>query len=683
MSNTIESFVNQILPANYWITKSMEFSKVSTSGTLWYLKKWIVYYNYLFFKSTLTQSDYNEIAEIFNSFIESLPENQETKTNAKNFFFDIDIRDNSKYITLNDFIKDTPNFDTPKELEQHILSAKKFYFTYIMNLGGQSGYKKYIKELIIDKNSYTETLSKLSEKLSADAKDSDYKMLINDFHAALRNERQIFFYYGLFHGKETADLSGFYNLTNIGKSILNSSFDELLLIWEHQKILMVSQSPLTDIQKLDDDIIDNPELFEINCHPYISLLEIMVNNNAITLDEYQYVISRTHLRNDISFISENISELLENSKSKVEDFNRIADNKDEDFKKELAKFILGISDMSKDENSNYYSFLTKYNSKKVSINNIEKAKFILKHYKYISSYLDSTYKTQYEIFSSEIKKQYISKVNSSDYTVDITAQYEWSKYIINIDKNIYMGLIYLLTSMKLENFQYSLKEKHFKSAFESFKLILKSFGIKKKTEFVILMLEIQEHFKENNELYINIAEENEYQVIDPKEYESKITLINLNELSLKTAASNNVSRKRDISLIQTIKSYYFTEFIEDGNLKCDCCKETTFITTKGYPYIEFHHLIPFSTDNGPDHYLNLFGLCPNCHRKMHFIRPEEKSTLYSDLNENNNLSKSIIERIDTLLEQNILEAIHLEFLLKENIISKDTYDRYMDGEVAA
>lgn len=683
MSQTIDQFTNKLLPGNYWITKSMEFSKVSTSGTLWYLKKWIVYYNFLFFKDTLTQSDYDEIQNIFNSYIESLPNDKRLIDNAKNFFYDVDIRDNNEFITLNDFMKDVPNFQTASELEQYKLNAKKFYFTYIMNIGGQSGYKKYIKELIIDKNSYSKTLEMLKIKLREDSKESDFKMLVNDFHAALRNERQIFFYFGLFHGKETADLSGFYNLTNIGKSILHSSFDELLLIWEHQKLIMVSQSPITDIQKLNNDTIENPEYFEVNYHPYVSFLEIIVNNNAITLDEYQYVISRVHANDDLTFISENISELLENSQNKVKDFNRVADNKDEDFKKELAKFILGISDMAKDETCNYFSFLTKYNSKKVSVNDIEKAKFIIKHYKYITAYLDNQYKNQYEVFSSEVIKQYRSSVSGLEYDIDMNVQYEWSKYIINIDKNIYLGLIYLLFSMKLSSFEYTLKEKHFKSGYDSFKSILKSFGIKKKTEFAIIMLEIQEQFKENSQLLISITEDDEYQVIDPKEYTAEITLTHLNDLSIKAASNNVISRKRDISLIQNIKSYYFSNFLQDGLLKCDCCEETTFITTKGYPYIEFHHLIPFSTDFGPDHYLNLFGLCPSCHRKMHFMESQGKKTLYSDLSLNNNLRQNFKTRVNELLSQGILEAIHLEFLLKENIINKEEYEQYMNGEQAA
>ena len=49
MNNTI----NNILPGNYWLSKSMEFSKFNTSGSLWYLKKWFVFYHYVFLKAKL------------------------------------------------------------------------------------------------------------------------------------------------------------------------------------------------------------------------------------------------------------------------------------------------------------------------------------------------------------------------------------------------------------------------------------------------------------------------------------------------------------------------------------------------------------------------------------------------------------------------------------------------------
>lgn len=683
MTKSFEKFTNKVLPGNYWITKSMEFSKVTSSGTLWYLKKWMVYYKYLFFKDTITQSDYIEIKEIFDTFIESLPEEGDVRKNAQNFFFDIDIRDNNSFITLNDFLNNIPNMGSGRELLQYQISAKKFYFTYIMNLGGQSGYKKNIKEWIIEKNSYSKVLEKLEEKLESNDNSSEFRGLVNDFPATLRNERQIFFYYGLFHGSEKADLSGVYNLTNIGKTIINSSFDELLLIWEHQKIKMISQSPVTDIQKLgeDSDVIE-VEKFDINYHPYVDLLEVIVSNNAITLDEYQYVISRINQDDDLHEVSSNISDILEELQPKITKFNRAGDKKDEDFKKELAKFILGVSEMIKDDGTNYFSFLTKYTNKKVSISNFEKAKFVLKNYKYIINYLNEQHSDEYENFRKGLKEKYKTSVNQTDYEVDINLKYEWSKYIINLDKNIYLALIYILCSLKRSTYDYSLTENIFKNEFLNFKSLLKSFGIKKKTEFVTLMSEIQESFEEDGKLIISTLDEDEYKIIDPLEYGTEVTIDKLNDISQRASERNITSRKRDTTLIQTLKTFYFTNFLNDKKLiKCDCCNDTTFLTTKNYPYIEFHHLIPFSTDYGPDHYLNLFGLCPSCHRKMHFSKIEDKKNLYRDLSSSNSLQITLKERINTLLEDGILEAIHLEFLLKENMINEFEFNEYMSGNI--
>ncbi|MCT7497626.1 HNH endonuclease [Aliarcobacter cryaerophilus] len=682
MPLSITDFVEKIIPGNYWLTKSMEFSKVNSSGTLWYLKKWIVYYKYLFFKDSITQVDYNEIRDIFISFIDSLPDNEDVRQNAENFFFEIDIRNNESFLTLNDFLNNIPNLSTPKELQQYIVSAKRFYFIYIMNVGGQSGYKKDIKEWIIEKNSYYSVLEKLKGKLVLDNKELEYGMLISDFPASLRNERQIFFYYGLFHGNEKADLSGFYNLTNIGKSIINASFDELLLIWEHQKIKMISQSPLTDIQKLSEDIPINSEKFNTCFHPYVSFLEIMVNNNAITLDEYQYVISRVSQEDDLKEISDSISDILEKSQVKISSFNRIADKKDEDFKKELAKFILGISEMKKDEGSNYFSFLTKYTNKKISVSDLNKAKFVLKNYKYITNYLDEQYMKRYNQFQNELRNKYNSSTNSQVYEIDINLKYEWSKYIINLDKNLYFGLIYILCSLKISKYDYCLDEIMFGEEFNNFKSLLKSFGIKKKVEFVNLMMGIQDTFKVENKLLVSVSED-AYSMADLINLEIEVSVEKLSEISRRASVNNVISRKRDTTLIQTLKTYYNKYYLTDERLiKCDCCKQTTFLTTNNYPYIEFHHLIPFSTDYGPDHYLNLFGLCPNCHRKMHFISTESKNALYSDLSLNNNMQKTLQNRISDLLSENILEPIHLEFLLKEKIITIEEYDIYMNGEIA-
>lgn len=39
---TYESFYSSVLPGNYALTKSMELTRETTSGTLWYTKKFLV-----------------------------------------------------------------------------------------------------------------------------------------------------------------------------------------------------------------------------------------------------------------------------------------------------------------------------------------------------------------------------------------------------------------------------------------------------------------------------------------------------------------------------------------------------------------------------------------------------------------------------------------------------------------
>ena len=54
----------------------------------------------------------------------------------------------------------------------------------------------------------------------------------------------------------------------------------------------------------------------------------------------------------------------------------------------------------------------------------------------------------------------------------------------------------------------------------------------------------------------------------------------------------------------------------------------TFVTRRNdEPYLEGHHLIPMSKqdrfDKSLDVYANIIGLCPNCHRQLHFGRLSE------------------------------------------------------------
>lgn len=672
-------FIDNILPGNYWLTKSMEFVRINSSGTLWYLKKWIVYYHYIFFKDTLYGRDYGEIENIFKDFIDSL--DISVREEAKNFFFEVDIS-SSNFIKITDFIRTNEHFEVEAEHRNFILNAKKFYFIYIMNIGGQAKFKKRTKEIIQQGYTYEETIKIIKEEMLADGKSlRQFKNdIMADFHASIRNERQIFFYYGFFHGKESSDLTGFYNLTNIGKTIIKANFNELLIIWEHQKIKMISQSPVADIQKIEKKARTNYSNFSILNHPYFTLLEILNKKNVISAFQYQYVISKINNETNIEYLLNNVigNDRNENRcMDKAFSFNRRSENKSEDFLKEIKKFILGICNLPKDENTNYYVFTSWLNDNKIVITNNEKANYVLKNYKIFVDYLEEKYKNIYKNFQSELKQKYLKKVNKKDFEISDDIKYEWYKYIINYDRNLFINLIYISIALKEGKYDYNIKANTLFEYYEKYKFILTSFGIKKK-DFKYIILDIQ--LKLNDNQFYVIAEEEEYISLEPEEFIEEIAEENLRELSLRCVDENNInttlSRKRNFTLINLIRSYYLNNYSdsETNLIKCDCCESITFIKDDKYPYLEFHHLIPFSSDFGPDHYLNLFGICPNCHRKLHFINKEEKPQLYVNLSNKNNIQKNLFERIDGLSRDKALEPIHMDFLKKEKIINNEQYD---------
>ena len=72
-------------------------------------------------------------------------------------------------------------------------------------------------------------------------------------------------------------------------------------------------------------------------------------------------------------------------------------------------------------------------------------------------------------------------------------------------------------------------------------------------------------------------------------------------------------------------SVIFSEAIRTGHRNC----RQTIAASSGEPYVEAHHLVPMgvsdqypeaSLDVGP----NIFALCPNCHRAIHYGEDDRK-----------------------------------------------------------
>lgn len=76
--------------------------------------------------------------------------------------------------------------------------------------------------------------------------------------------------------------------------------------------------------------------------------------------------------------------------------------------------------------------------------------------------------------------------------------------------------------------------------------------------------------------------------------------------------------------------------ILNASFKCEYNPQhQTFLTKFGSPYMEKHHLIPMEKYNDfeldIDHYINIFSICPTCHRAIHHGDRETKRRLVADL----------------------------------------------------
>lgn len=93
-----------------------------------------------------------------------------------------------------------------------------------------------------------------------------------------------------------------------------------------------------------------------------------------------------------------------------------------------------------------------------------------------------------------------------------------------------------------------------------------------------------------------------------------------------------VRKNPRIAKLSLVKSKYRCAIDADHN---------TFVTSKGFPYMEGHHLIPCNYSNAKyfwekygrniDCVSNIICLCPTCHRKIHYASNEEKTKMIEQI----------------------------------------------------
>ena len=104
---------------------------------------------------------------------------------------------------------------------------------------------------------------------------------------------------------------------------------------------------------------------------------------------------------------------------------------------------------------------------------------------------------------------------------------------------------------------------------------------------------------------------------------------------------------------------YVKQVLEQANYECEInSKHTTFISkSTNKQYMEAHHLFPMSAqeeiNNSLDIPANIIALCPECHRKIHFAKIEEKNEMILSLFKNRESELKVFgitQTADDLLE---------------------------------
>lgn len=680
----VDEFIDGITPGNYFLTKSMEITKINTSGTLWYLKKFLVLYDAIFLSKIVRTADgMAKIKNNFENYINSLPESQ--RTNANKFFFpdNIDIRKN--YKTYMEFAGPIES-EYFTDINQYMALVDKYYFVYLMNIGGQSGVKAFLREKIYNTNFEVKNLNKLIDeyKLQHPDENIDNNQIINDYHAALRNERQILFYFGFVHSRSNGTINDkeFASLTPIGELAIQANAKEFALIWEHQKIKMVSQPVTVEIPSIKNCEYCNSEKFKINTSPYLTILKCMLANGDLFPKFYDLVLSRTNDDN-VDLVINNYDSLkkkLDTIKANITRYGIKSDLANEDFEKEIKKYMLGIrSDLSKDHGDNYFGCVRNLHKYGWKITNHDRLKHIVNIYSQINEYKMQRYGNMLKECEKELRNKYLATATGQEYHMNHRIKMSWDLYNIKKEKIIMLALIvndYMMNNnIELNNLNnyndlYEYGKKYFSN-------ILKSNNLTKKNEIINALKNVAEKIK--NQKLSEIEYDIDYSVEEV--YVNRFSTLNSTDLlnRIKEVSEENVrptlERKRDSRIISLLNAYYLANYSDENNLiKCECCGQTTFIKNNDEPYLEYHHLIPFSIADGPDHYENLFGICPMCHRKIHSIKDTYKDKLYNGFDEYNHFQKNIVNRLKDLYKKHILKSYQLEYALSEQIINEEEYN---------
>jgi len=666
-------------------TKHIKFNKIWTSkdkfifrigdskkpiGPHWYMKKTLVIWKYfLIDRRKITEETLKEIADIFQKFIDSIPD-ATVKETAEDYFFSP--KDFRKPNTIIDFEK----FNDSDQNQE--INTRKVFITYLMGIGGQSCLKKFITEQFSEKNititkiqkaipKEQERLKKIKSKCNG--LDDSMRGVLADYHAEIRNYRQLLSYRGIIPQQKDG-----YTLNEISKLCCNADSTLIMAIWEHQKIKWRVDNPW--IRTLRSD---NPEQkyktyedfqdFKVNNYLGLILVlhELYLKDGKdayISFEDYKFIISR-EVPFDIKTVLKKIYDFRNHSQAEKEKIaaafsqrpktRKFSKNKpksgSEDFYKEVKNIIYGLSEYKFSPTTSIYNNLLKYDDGKLTINKPELFEIFAKYLVNVQLYIDGKYREFYakvaryvslkqidEIYAASINEQYNKNLegirekylqNQSD---ELNTFYDktldsWNRYMTGIDDKL---LIYAYASVLVLNNYDSIKNEKSFCKFVSNSIsddLVNIIGTEKSDLIKILEETIRnilekQPFTEINYLSASKNSNEDDKWID-KELQTNSRSVVLQKLAkidsdlmYEQDKQGKRVRSRNTRMMRLVAKQRLEEKIIMNKKRknypvqhCDVCDNK--FGEKGGP--ECHHMIPFE-DHGPDDSLNYAFLCKECHK---------------------------------------------------------------------
>lgn len=681
---TFKNFYEITNPDKYWKIKDT-YVVTMTTGNYWSLKKYIVYYINFYINRGLINSDTLKHTYLnFSTFVDSIKDDVMHEYAKKYFLDGLDFKTIIPYSDFNDM---------GNKYDHH---ARSMYVVRLLGIGGQSGIKEYIKDLLnknktlseiislVDKrkdyyikNNVSDTNTKI--KIVEDGKTKEIHEIVNskgektqidstlsDFYAAFsRNTRQVYSKLGFLPPNADGIVHN-----QISKLIFDSSNEvELNTICEHQKLKYRIGNPQTDNMISNYDRKNNINLIkkyssvdnackDFYVSPFFSIMQTLNAiiddenlENYITEREYQFIVSKIspfNIETCINLIKDFRSTIHDNLENRSKKRNITEKKVTGGFTKPLAYLFYGYltkktskNDLRKFNNKAFIEYL-KGGKYEVIDNNVFKAYY--SHLSDIQEYLDDKYQNLYDNISY-------------DYEMKLTNEY---KFALSNERN---------SDNKQVDRNYNFEE------LDSIGDYLQSWSNYIQTIDVELfnkIIQLNKLIYPYDYFYDSLESKKDDNYNDSENILSNNVIESLAERSGYVMTDSYLLKDRTEfnKIKEQIKSnringtYKGIRYHIDPN-SCDSCGTIT-------ENLDCHHIIPHRI-GGPDVEYNLTFLCKKCHDSFTFLTKEK--SVDNSINREDVIYKLRIkgffsfDHIIKMINQQVIESIHLDYLFNDGYIT--------------